>query len=101
MRVEFSDSGGREWAAAAVPEGESSAVVAGVAAGGRVCWLVGRQGMVLLTTDGVSFQRVPFPDSVDLTFVSAGDARRATVRTVDGRTFTTADGGATWVAVRP
>jgi hypothetical protein len=61
-----------------------------------VCWVVGRAGTVLLTTDGRRFQRLPFPASADLVSVRATDARSATVVGTDGRTFTTADGGATW-----
>lgn len=94
--AEVSDSGGREWMGVSVPDGTLPLLVAGAAAGGRVCWLVGRRGTVLLTTDGVTFQRVAFPESIDLTLVSAEDARRARVATTDGRAFTTADGGATW-----
>jgi hypothetical protein len=61
-----------------------------------VCWVVGRAGTILLTTDGRRFQRIPFPASADLVAVRATDARSATVVGTDGRTFTTADGGATW-----
>jgi hypothetical protein len=62
-----------------------------------VCWVVGRGGTVLLTTDGRRFRRIPFPASPDLVSVRATDARAATVVSSDGRTFATADGGATWV----
>ncbi len=99
--VEFSASGGREWAAAATPPGTPGTLAAGAAPGGRVCWLVGTQGVVLLTTDGVSFRQLAFPETVDLTFVDAADARRATARSADGRTFTTADGGTSWTAHQP
>jgi photosystem II stability/assembly factor-like uncharacterized protein len=58
--------------------------------------VVGRAGTVLLTTDGRRFRRIPFPASADLVSVRATDARSATVVGTDGRTFTTADGGATW-----
>jgi hypothetical protein len=61
-----------------------------------VCWVVGRAGTILLTTDGRRFQRIPFPASADLVAVRATDARSATVVGSDGRMFTTADGGATW-----
>ena len=99
--VEFSDSRGRQWTTVDVPADMLRSIAAGVAAGGRVCWLVGGRGMVLLTTDGVTFRRVPFPNALDLASVSAADAQRATVRAVDGGTFATADGGATWAAVQP
>lgn len=61
-----------------------------------VIWLVGRAGLVQLATDGRTFARVPFPEAVDLTAVTATDERHAIVTTADGRTFQTADGGRTW-----
>jgi photosystem II stability/assembly factor-like uncharacterized protein len=71
-------------------------IVNGVAPSATVCWLVGRGGVVLLSTDGDKFDRVAFPQATDLRTISAVDARRATVTTADGRVFTTADGGLTW-----
>ena len=61
-----------------------------------VTWFVGRAGVVLLTTDGKTVTRVPFPETTDLTAVTASDARIAVVTTVDGRRFRTEDGGKTW-----
>jgi photosystem II stability/assembly factor-like uncharacterized protein len=58
--------------------------------------VVGKAGAVLLTTDGVTWRRVAFPEMADLSAVRATDARSATVSTVDGRMFTTTDGGETW-----
>lgn len=62
----------------------------------NVIWSVGRGGMVMLATDGRTFLRVPFPETADLTAVTAEDERRADVTTADGRVFRTADGGRTW-----
>ena len=61
-----------------------------------VLWLIGRAGVVLLTTDGVNFTRVDLPQAVDLAGITAIDARTATITTVDGRRFQTADGGRSW-----
>lgn len=61
-----------------------------------VCWIVGRSGVVLLTTDGATWRRLPFPEPADLRAVVATDARTATVTTRDGRVFRTFDGGFTW-----
>jgi photosystem II stability/assembly factor-like uncharacterized protein len=52
-----------------------------------VCWIVGRAGIVLVTTDGATWQRRPIPEAADLTVVRAIDARTATVITADGRQF--------------
>jgi hypothetical protein len=73
---------------------------AGSAPSALVCWLVGPQGVILVTSDGVHFVRAPFTESTDLVSVSAADAQHATVTTADGRPFTTADGGASWRAGR-
>ena len=70
-------------------------LTAGTAPSATICWLVGRAGAIVVSTDGV-WQRVTFPDAVDLASVVAPDARTATVTTVDGRRFATADGGRTW-----
>lgn len=61
-----------------------------------VSWFVGRAGAVLLTIDGRTVTRVPFPETTDLTAVTATDARIAVVTTIDGRRFRTDDGGKTW-----
>lgn len=61
-----------------------------------VSWFVGRAGAVLLTVDGRTVTRVPFPEKADLTAVTATDARTAIVTTIDGRMFRTEDGGQTW-----
>lgn len=61
-----------------------------------VVWRVGRAGLVQLAIDGRTFVTLAFPEAVDLAGVTATDERRATVTTVDGRTFVTDDGGRTW-----
>jgi hypothetical protein len=93
-RVSRSVDGGVSW------QPQVSDVAADLAAGSApsptVCWIVGAAGTVLLTTDGERWARRPFPEAVDLVAVSAPDARRAVVTTLDGRRFETLDGGATW-----
>jgi hypothetical protein len=71
-------------------------IIAGVAPSPTVCWLVGQKGLVMLTTDGRTWQQVPFPQAVDLKEVRASDARAAAITTSDGRVFSTGDGGKTW-----
>ncbi|MGE3707100.1 MAG: zf-HC2 domain-containing protein [Vicinamibacterales bacterium] len=97
--ADFSQDRGRSWAPVSMPAGVLRDIDAGIAAGGRVCWLVGRRGLVLLSTDGPSFRRVPFPVAIDLRAVEAADARAAVVVAGDGRRFATTDGGASWAAV--
>jgi hypothetical protein len=93
--VEHSTDAGATWRAA--PTGMDLDLTGGSAPAATVCWLIGPRGVVLLSIDGVTWRRLPFPDVTDLSAIQATDARNATVTTADGRTFATTDGGATWV----
>jgi hypothetical protein len=64
-----------------------------------ICWIVGRGGVVLLSSNGIAWQRRPFPEAANLVAVRAADAKTAVVTTEDGRQFSTADGGATWLKI--
>jgi hypothetical protein len=77
-------------------EGISAQLTAGASPSASIIWLVGKSGLVLLTTDSRSWRRVPFPEAVDLTGVEASGDTNATVTTADARVFTTSDGGLTW-----
>ena len=79
------------------PAGTSGQLIASSAAAADVCWAVGRAGLVLRSIDGRTWQRVNFPEMTDLTAVRATDARTVSVSTGDGRTFSTTNGGQTWV----
>ncbi len=92
--VEYSDNAGASWEA--TPTGVGTDLIAGASPARTVCWVVGRAGIVLLTTDGRPWQRLMFPLAVDLAAIQATDARTATVTATDGRRFTTVDGGTTW-----
>jgi photosystem II stability/assembly factor-like uncharacterized protein len=92
--VEYSTDSGITWESR--PTGVDADLLAGASPSGTVCWVVGRAGTVLLTTDGRQWRRVAFPAAMDLTAVQATDARTATVTASDGRRFRTADGGGTW-----
>lgn len=93
-RVERSIDAGSSWTP--VPTGVTAEVTAGAAPAASVCWLVGRGGLVLLTTNGAAWQRLTFAEPTDLSAIRATDARNATVTTADGRQFSTTDGGRTW-----
>jgi hypothetical protein len=71
-------------------------LAAGSAPASTVCWLVGREGTVLLTTDGRTWRRVTAPTPFDLIGIVAAGADTATVTAADGRSFTTSDQGRTW-----
>jgi hypothetical protein len=93
-RLEKSSDAGKTWDA--VTSGVASELTSGSAPSATVCWLVGRAGVILLTTDGRTWRRVTFPETTDLSAVRATDAKSATVTTADGREWSTTDGGATW-----
>jgi hypothetical protein len=95
--VERSTSGGTAWDAVAIPAGPD-ALTAGSAVSPTVCWIVGRGGAVYVTTDGVQFVRVSFPETADLVAVRGTDEHSATVTATDGRSWRTADQGRTWNA---
>lgn len=98
-QIERSTTGGAQWEAASLPE--ASTITAGTSPAPSVCWLVGRTGAVYVTTDGLRFRRIAFPDRTDFISIRATDDRHATVITIDGRTFTTDDRGTTWTRVSP
>jgi hypothetical protein len=78
-------------------EGISAQLVAGASPSPSVIWLVGKGGLVLLSTDGRSWHRLAFPEAVDLTGIEASSDTTASVTTADARVFTTSDGGQTWM----
>lgn len=80
----------------APPPGAAGQLIATSAAGG-VCWAVGRAGLVLRSIDGRIWERINFPEMTDLSSVRATDASTASMSTADGRTFSTANGGQTWL----
>ena len=92
--VQRSADGGATWQTQNT--GVSDTLSGGSSPSPSVCWLVGPKGIVLRTTDGRSWTRVPFPEAVPLSSVRATDDQTATVTTEDGRQFVTEDGGRTW-----
>jgi Photosynthesis system II assembly factor YCF48 len=93
-QVQRSADGGATWQTQTT--GVSETLSSGSSPTPSVCWLVGPRGIVLRTTDGRSWTRIPFPEAVPLTSIRATDDRTATVTTEDGRQFVTEDGGRTW-----
>src|SRR5688572_23037213 len=70
--VERSIDGGRTWQLQAT--GSDGELLAGAAPAPTVCWIVGRRGLVLLSTDGATWRRLPVPDAtIDLVGVTARD----------------------------
>jgi len=93
-QVLHSANAGAAWQVATLPM--TDVLTAGMSPAPSICWIVGRAGTVIVTSDGLRFTRLPFPEPIDLVSVTATDDRRATVTSADGRTFRTQDQGANW-----
>jgi hypothetical protein len=105
--IQRSTDGGTTWSivdpprAGARADGTTTSVLIGGSSPSRdVCWIVGGAGTVLVSVNGASWERRPFPASVDLTGVRASSATNAVVTAADGRRFVTLDAGATWNLVK-
>ena len=92
--LEYSADMGETWETR--PTGVQADLIAGASPSGTVCWIVGRAGTVLLTTNGIDWRRVTSPTMLDIRTVEATDSRTAIVTTADGQRFRTTDGGVTW-----
>ena len=78
--------------------GVTADLTAGSATSDKVCWVAGKAGTLLLTTDGGKrWKQLPSPISEDLGGIHATDALHASIWDVPNRkSFETTDGGATW-----
>ena len=92
--IEHSRDGGSTWIVQLADPG--AVLTAGSAPSDVVCWLVGRAGAVLRTSDGTTWARLPAPAPDDLVRIESVDAQTATVTTGGGVSFRTVDGGQTW-----
>jgi photosystem II stability/assembly factor-like uncharacterized protein len=63
----------------------------------RVCWGVGRGGVIVRTTDGENWQVVTSPTDTDLVAVAAWGTLHAVVTSTAGVSFETVDGGTQWL----
>lgn len=62
----------------------------------KVCWAVGRRGVILRVVVGSPWKAVGSPTEENLVFIEARDGLQATVRTASGKVYSTTDGGQTW-----
>jgi photosystem II stability/assembly factor-like uncharacterized protein len=99
-RVEWSVDNGITW----IPQntGVKAELLAGSAPSEAVCWIVGRGGTILRTTDGGGhWNQLVSPMGGDVAGVQAVDAMRATIFDANkSARFVTHDGGATWAAAK-
>jgi Putative zinc-finger len=95
--VERSSDGGSSWER--LDTGTRTVLAAGSCPSASVCWVVGRGGAVLLTTDARAWRRTSPPSSEDLNAVDARDATTAVVQSAQGQAYQTTDGGVSWTRV--
>jgi hypothetical protein len=93
--VERSVDGGITWTLQ--DTGVGVTVHAGKSPARDVVWLVGSDGVVLISVDGQNWQRRSVGEPVALVDVNPADGLTATVTASDGRKFATRDGGVNWV----
>jgi hypothetical protein len=94
-RIERSTDNGATWNVdlAAAP----ATVQVGACPTASVCWLGGTDGTVLVRQPSGAWVRHTVADGkAAILAIEASDSTTATVRLSDGRSFRTADGGATW-----
>ncbi len=92
--IERSTDSGKTWHRQASPV--QAHLLAGSAPAANVCWVVGKAGVVLRTTDGQTWHQLGSPTALDIVAVDAKDADTATVTTADGKRYSTTDAGRTW-----
>ncbi len=92
--IEHSSDGGLTWQAQA--SNVDAELLAGSAPTEKICWVVGRAGTILRTTDGEHWEKIAPPAPLDYVGVTASDALRAVVIAEGGKRFRTADGGRAW-----
>lgn len=96
--VEKSEDGGATWKLKYPATG--ARIIAGSAPSVKICWLVGENGTILRTTNGAHWKTINPPAQTDFMRVEATDALTATVTALDGRRFSTSDGGKSWNSVK-
>jgi len=65
----------------------------------KVCWVVGRDGAIYVTKNGIDWNKVNSPAALDFVAVTASDASSATVTSADGQKFATTNRGKSWHTV--
>jgi photosystem II stability/assembly factor-like uncharacterized protein len=94
--IEFSSDNGASWSRQT--SGVLVDLTTGSAPSDKICWIVGRVGAIVRTTDGGEHWSVIHPPvEEDLALVHAVDALHATIWTAHNlKAFETTDGGVTW-----
>jgi photosystem II stability/assembly factor-like uncharacterized protein len=94
--IELSHDGGSTWQPQ--PDAIAGNWTAGSAPTPEVCWIVGRSGAIIRTSDAQTWKSVVAPTMQDLIAVTAQSAKSATVAAADGTRYKTINGGRSWKA---
>jgi hypothetical protein len=92
--IERSEDEGATWHGQS-PE-PNARLTGGSAPTAKICWLVGEDGVILLTKDGIHWKKIPPPIPSNFIAVTAKNASTATVTAAGGQKFSTSDGGKKW-----
>jgi hypothetical protein len=95
--IERSQDGGATWHGQ-LPESNAH-FTAGAAPATKVLWLVGENGMILLTKDASHWKKISPPIPADFVSVEASSATSAAVTAADRQKFSTSNSGKKWVPV--
>ncbi len=96
--VSRSQDGGATWTKQ--DAGVAADLLSASAPSDTVCWVVGRAGTILLTTDGYHWSKLSSPEAQDWIGVRATDALHAVLWDVNrAHRYSTSDGGQTWQSV--
>jgi hypothetical protein len=96
--IEKSEDGGATWKLEYLDA--HAPILAGAAPSAKICWLVGENGTIQRTTNGAHWKTIKPPEETDFVRVEAEDASNVTVTALDGRRFSTSDGGKNWNSVK-
>ena len=98
-RIERAGADARQWSTQ--ESGVEADLTAGSAPTEKICWVVGRAGTILRTTDGGEhWEKIASPLEVDWGSVRATDAKHAVISSVTTAvTYETVDGGIVWKRV--
>jgi hypothetical protein len=96
--IEKSEDGGATWKTKDLDT--LALILAGAAPSVKICWLVGANATILRTTNGEHWKTIKPPAETDFVRVDATDALTSTVTALDGRKFSTGDGGKSWNNVK-
>jgi photosystem II stability/assembly factor-like uncharacterized protein len=102
-KIQSSADAGRTWRLQKSPSQQDW--IAGTATSDAACWLVGRKGAIARTTDGNTWIQIASPQAAaggvnklpDWTGVAATSAQAATIISSENQSYSTQDGGRTWV----